>query len=91
MDWKDYEQVTRNIYETLGAKAGVKVVGHGNSFKVKGDSGVEHQIDVLTAHFDGIHQYLTDIECKYWDKAVNKDVLMKVKAIVEDCHFSKGV
>jgi hypothetical protein len=87
----DYEQVTRKIYETLGDKAGVKIVGYGSSFTVKGSSGVNHQIDVLTSHFDGIHQYLTDIECKHWDKKINKDILMKVKAIVEDCRFSKGV
>ncbi len=91
MDWREYEQVTRKVYEAIGAQTGVKIVGYGNSFKVKGCSGVEYQIDVLTSHFDGIHQYLTDIECKYWNQKVDNDILTKVKATVEDCNFSKGV
>jgi len=92
MDWNTYEEVTKNIYEVLGKKAGVTIVGWGNNFKVKGRSGVEHQIDVLTSHSDGIHSYFTDIECKYWDQKINKDTVMKVKSIVDDClYFNKGV
>jgi len=71
MDWKTYEKLTKDIYERLGQKAGVKIVGWGNDLKVKGHSGVEHQIDVLTSHSDGIHSYLTDIECKYWKEKIN--------------------
>lgn len=91
MKWDDYEEITKGIYEALGKHAGVSIVGHGNNFKIKGKSGVEHQIDVLTSHSDGIHQYLTDIECKYWANKVDKDIIMKVKSIVEDCYFSKGI
>ena len=35
------------IYETLGKESGVKIEGYGNNCKVKGKSGVNHQIDVL--------------------------------------------
>jgi len=91
MDWKTYEEVTRYIYETLGKQIGVKIVGHGRKFKLMGKSGVSYQIDVLTSHSDGIHDYLTDIECKYWNKKVNNDTIMKVDSIVKDCNFNKGV
>lgn len=91
MEWQDYEEVTKNIYETLGKQAGVRVVCHGSACKVRGKSDVEHQIDVLTSHSDGIHEYLTDIECKYWAETVNKDIVMKVDGIVRDCLFSKGI
>lgn len=91
LDWKSYEEIVKDIYEQLGSASGVKILGHGMSCKYKGKSGVEHQIDVLTSHSDGIHDYLTDIECKYWDQHINKDTVMKVEAIVEDCNFSKGI
>ena len=61
LDWKSYEELVKNIYEQLGRASGVKILGHGSSCKFKGKSGVEHQIDVLTSHNDGIHDYLTDI------------------------------
>lgn len=91
MDWKDYESITKYIYEELGRKAGVKIIGHGNAFKVKGKSGVSHQIDILASHSDGIHDYRTAIECKYWKKKINKDVVMKVASIIEDTNVHKGV
>lgn len=91
LDWKSYEELVKNIYEQLGRVSGVKILGHGSSCKFKGKSGVEHQIDVLTSHNDGIHDYLTDIECKYWNQKIDKDIVMKVKEIVLDCNFSKGV
>ena len=91
MDWRNYEELVRNIYEELGKASNVKILGHGSSCKYKGNSGVEHQIDVLTSHSDGLHEYLTDIECKYWNQKIDKDIVMKVKEIVVDCNFSKGI
>jgi hypothetical protein len=91
MNWQTYEEVTKNIYETLGKQSGVTIIGHGRDCKIKGKSGIEHQIDVLTSHSDGLHTYLTDIECKYWNKNIDKDIVMKVDSIVKDCNFSKGI
>jgi len=91
MDWKQYEAVTKYIYETLGKDYGVKIVGHGNTCKVHGKSGVWHQIDVLSSHSNGVHIYKIAIECKYWDKSIDKDVIMKAAEIVEDAALSKGV
>ncbi len=91
MDWKYYEQVTKDIYETLGQKVGVQIVCSGKDCKVIGLSGVKHQVDVLTEHNDGIHTYSTIIECKYWNQKINKDLVMKVDSIVEDHRSSKGV
>lgn len=91
MNWKDYEEITKYIYETLGKQTGVEIICYGSSCKIKGKSTVEHQIDVLTNHTDGIHSYKTAIECKYWDKTINKDIVMKVSEIIEDAHLNKGV
>lgn len=91
MEWKDYENITKHIYETLGRKSGVEIVCHGSECKVLGKSGVRHQIGVLTSHSDGIHQYKTAIECKYWEQTVNKDIVMKVAEIIEDEALNKCI
>lgn len=91
MEWKDYEEITKYIYETLGQASGVKIEGYGNDCKIIGKSSVAHQIDVLTSHSDGLHTYKTIVECKYWDKNINKDIIMKVAEIVEDAGINKGV
>jgi len=91
LDWKTYESITKYIYETLGKNAGVTIKGYGNSCRVIGSSGVNHQIDVLTSHSDGIHTYDTAIECKHWKEKVNKDIVMKVFEIITDANIQKGV
>lgn len=91
LEWKTYESITAYIYQNLGKQADVKIKGHGQTCKVTGRSGVEHQIDVLTTHSDGIHNYDTAIECKYWKDKVNKDIVMKVASIIEDAGITKGV
>lgn len=91
LDWKTYESITRYIYETLGRQTGVKVKDYGNTCRVTGKSGVTHQIDVLTEHSDGIHSYQTAIECKYWNKKVNKDIVMKLSETIKDTNINKGV
>lgn len=91
LDWKSYEELIRDIYEQLCKATGVKILGYGRDCKYKGNSQVEHQIDVLTSHSGGLHDYLTDIECKYWNEHINKDIVMKVEGIVNDCNFSKGI
>jgi hypothetical protein len=91
LDWKTYESITRYIYETLGKQTRVKIIDHGNNCRVSGKSGITHQIDVLTEHSDGIHSYKTAIECKYWNKKVNKDIVMKLAEIIEDTNINKGV
>ena len=91
LDWKTYESITKYIYETLGKQSGVTIKGYGSSCKVKGKSGTSHQIDVITSHTEGSHTYETAIECKYWKKKVNKDIVMKLLQILEDTGISKGI
>jgi len=91
LDWKKYEAITKYIYETLGSQSGVKIKGYDSNCKVTGKSGVAHQIDILATHSDGIHEYQTAIECKYWKEKINKDIVMKVSEIIEDAGLNKGV
>lgn len=91
LDWKKYESITRYIYETLGRQSGVTITGYGSTCKIKGKSGSSHQIDVITSHTEGNNTYETAIECKYRKEKVNKDVVMKLVAILEDTGISKGI
>ena len=91
LDWEGYEAITQYIYGALGAQNGIKVKGYGRNCKIKGRSTVEHQVDVLTEQFDGEKQLLTAIECKYWNKKVDKDVVMKLSKIMEDSGIASGI
>ncbi|WP_299256390.1 restriction endonuclease [uncultured Aquimarina sp.] len=91
LDWREYEAITKYIYETLGKEFGVTILGYGNSCKVTGKSGNSHQIDVLTLQSNGVNQIRTAIECKYLKKKVNKDTVMKVLSIIQDAQIDKGV
>ena len=91
MDWKEFEVIVRWIYEQVGAAFGVQIVGYGPKNRRKGKSGVAYQIDVLTSHVDGLHTYLTAIECKCWNKKVTATTVAYVSHIKEDCHFNNAV
>jgi len=91
LDWQKYEAITKYIYEALGAQYGIKVRGYGPTCKIKGKSGLEHQIDVLTEQFDGERPLLTAIECKYWKKKVNKDIVMKLSETMLDSGIASGI
>lgn len=91
MNWQSYEDLVRYVYEQLGKLSSIEIVCHGHACRVTGKSGVDHQIDVLTRHSDGIHSYRTAIECKYWKEKVSKDAVTKLAEILEDSKIEKGV
>ncbi len=91
IDWKTYENITKYIYEKLGVEFGIKIEGYGNKFKIQGKSGVKHQIDVLTSQSDSTTTAKTAIECKYWNKKVSKDAVMKLSSIIQDSDIDKGI
>jgi len=91
LNWEEYEAITKYIYEALGSQQGVKIKCYGRNCKVKGKSGLQHQVDVLTEQFDGERQLLTAIECKYAKKKVTKDVVMKLSKVMEDSGITSGI
>jgi hypothetical protein len=91
LDWELYEHVTKYIYETLGKEYNVKVEGYGRECKILGDSGVYHQVDVLTSESDGDATCKTAIECKYLKKKVDKDIVMKLLSIINDTDVNRGI
>ncbi|OQP59529.1 hypothetical protein A3860_37475 [Niastella vici] len=91
LDWKEYEAITKYIYEALGAGYGIKVKAYGKDCKVQGKSGVKHQVDVLTEQLHGEDYLLTAIECKFLKKKVTKEIVMKLYSIMKDADISSGI
>lgn len=89
--WQDYEELVKDIYQVLGQANGVTIECWGSSCRVEGPPGIYHQIDVLTSHSDGLHQYRTAISCKYWNKRVGIPIVREFVQIVDDARLSKGV
>lgn len=89
--WQDYEHVVKYIYEALGRLNGVEILGCGNTCKRTGKSSSVYQIDVLTQTTSKAKSFLTAIECKYLNKKVSRDVLMKLSALLEDTGIEKGI
>jgi len=58
---------------------------------LQGKSGAKHQIDVLAMYRTPVTEFKVLVECKNWDKPINKDVVMKVYNEVQDLGFDKGI
>ncbi len=89
--WQDYEELVKDIYQALGRASGVTIECWGSSCRVEGPPGVFHQIDVLTNHSDGLHQYRTAISCKNWNAKVGLPVVRDFAQVVQDARLNKGV
>lgn len=89
--WQDYEHIVKYIYEALGRLNGVEILGYGNTCKRKGKSGSAHQIDVLTQTTIKGKSFLTAIECKYLNKKVGREAVMKLSALLDDTGIEKGI
>lgn len=90
LGWKQYEFITKYIYETLGG-FNIKIEGWGRDCKVAGESGVSHQIDVLTSETDDTGTFRTAIECKYLNTKVTKDTVMKLSETINDANIHRGI
>ena len=91
LNWEEYEDITRFIYANLGHKKGVKIIGFGRDCKVKGRSGIQHQIDVLTEQSINGTRHLTAIECKFLKEKVDKTIVMKLQSIMSDADIQSGI
>ena len=89
--WQDYEELVKDINLALGKANGIELECWGRTCKVTGRSGVTHQIDVLTRHQAGLHEYRTAIECKHWNKKVGQPHVVKFAGVIDDTKMSKGV
>jgi len=62
-----------------------------HDIKLKGRSGVTHQIDVYAEYRCPLHVSRIVIECKAYDKPVDKDIVMKLIHEVSDLGMDRGI
>jgi len=78
------EELVAKIFRAKGydVKHNVKLIGR---------SGVEHQIDVYAEYKAPLHTSRIVIECKSYDKPIDKDIVMKLIHEVEDLGVDRGI
>ncbi|CAK1883947.1 restriction system protein [Vibrio crassostreae] len=88
---EDYEKLARRMYEDILALEGVDNIDVQHNVKVKGKSGVEHQIDVYWEYrYAGIsHKVL--IECKYYSHNVSLLHVRNLHGLLTDIPNSSGI
>ena len=87
----DYEKLARKIYEDILALDGVDNIDVQHNVKIKGKSGVEHQIDVFWEYkYAGVtHRVL--IECKHYSHAVSLLHVRNLHGLITDIPNSSGI
>lgn len=56
-----------------------------------GRSGGSHEIDVLAEKTDSLMTVKVMVECKAWDRPIEKDVISKVDYVLKDLGLNKGI
>lgn len=59
--------------------------------KLKGKSGATRQIDVLVTHKHGLYTHRILIECKYWNKRVERADVDEMRSTLDDLNADKAV
>lgn len=87
----DYEKLAHKMYEDILALEGVDNINVQHNVKIKGKSGVEHQIDVYWEYiYVGIsHKVL--IECKYYRHNVSLLHVRNLHGLITDIPNSSGI
>lgn len=58
---------------------------------VTGRSGVAHEVDVLAERSDAVSRYRVAVECKAWNRPVEKEAVAKLAFVVADIGADKGI
>lgn len=58
---------------------------------LQGRSGGRHEIDVLATKDDGVTSYTVAVECKAWRAPIEKDVIAKLRLVLDDLGINKGI
>lgn len=83
-DWGGFEKLIQDIHQREDIKVQHDVT-------LTGQSGATRQIDVLLEHSKGPYQYKTLVECKLWNKKVERANIDVLYAGMQDLNASKGV
>lgn len=83
-DWGGFEELVEDLHKSEGLNVQRDVT-------LTGKSGATRQIDVLIEHKQGPYEYRTLVECKYWNKKVERANIDVLYAGMQDLNAAKGV
>ena len=83
-DWGGFEKLVAKIHETGDVEVRHNIV-------LVGKSGCERQIDVLVEYTKDLYRHRIIIECKHWQKNVERLHVDALATTVDDLNASKGV
>ena len=81
---QELEKKIESFFQLNGYKTQRNVV-------LEGKSGGKHEIDILAEKSDGITTFRVMVECKAWNKPIEKDVVSKVSYVVRDLGLNKAI
>ncbi|GBG35815.1 restriction endonuclease [Mycobacterium montefiorense] len=81
--WKEYQEATATYYRALGLSAETDET-------IDGARGV-HKIDVAVRGYRAGVRFLWIVECKYWNRRVDKSVVSTLRDIVQDVGADRGI
>jgi hypothetical protein len=87
----DYELLVKSVYQAILRQEGVENIEVLHDQKIKGKSGVSHQIDVLWRFLRAGIEHLVIVECKNYGKSVELGDVRNFHGVVEDIKGAQGV
>jgi Restriction endonuclease len=86
-----YEKLAKKIYEDILALEGVENINVQHDVKVKGKSGVDHQIDVFWEYRYAEITHKVLIECKHYGHSVGLIHVRNMHGLLTDIPNSSGI
>jgi hypothetical protein len=83
-DWGGFEKLIAELHTTGDVTVERNVA-------LRGRSGAERQIDVLIRHKQGLYEHLVVVECKYWNRNVERLHVDALANTVRELGASRGV
>jgi hypothetical protein len=82
-NWKDYEKLTKQIFEGLLTQDRVKTLNIQHDVELQGKT-TKHQVDVYWEFEAGGITYRTAVQAKDWSNPVDQGELIKFKGVLDD-------
>lgn len=86
-----YEQLTKATYQAILRKEGVNTIEVQHNIKVKGRSGVEHQIDVYWSFIQAGIEHKVVIECKNYASSISLEKVRNIFGVLHDIGSAQGL
>src|SRR5215211_3329783 len=84
VDWAELERAVEQVFAADGYTTA-------RNTRIVGRSGGTHEIDVLAEKQDAVTSVRVAVECKAWDRPINKDVVAKAAWVRDDAGIHKTI